>query len=133
MFKCKLLIGIFSLIFCFCFSGIVLSNGDTDTATADKTVTITSFDLTPISPSGSPKSMKDLAFKVMKFLNLTIAGVSLVGVMSGGVMLIVSAGNESLMQKGKDVLKYSIIGLVVTLSAYLIVTLVQTILYSLGT
>lgn len=93
-------------------------------------VASTPFDMTMIT-TGSPTSLKDLAFKIMRFLNLTIAGVSLIGVMGGGIMLIVSAGSESLMQKGKDILKYSIIGLVVTLSAYLIVTLVQTILGTL--
>lgn len=148
MLKSKILFGIIVTLLCVSFSNQVFAGDDDiedsyeyqlgeslgDQGISSKTkinpVTSKPFDVTMID-TGGPRSLKDLAFKIMKFLNLTIAGVSLIGVMGGGIILIVSAGSEGLMQKGKDILKYSIIGLVVTLSAYLIVTLVQTILGTL--
>jgi hypothetical protein len=87
------------------------------------------FDVSFID-KGGVRDVESLGTKIMRFLNLTIAALSMLGVMIGGVVLITAAGNDSQVQYGKEILKFSLIGLVVTLSAYLIVTLVQTILYS---
>ena len=68
---------------------------------------------------------------VMQFLGINIILASVIGGMIGGTMLIISAGNENLAERGKNILVASAIGLVITLLAYLGVTLVQQILYSI--
>jgi len=82
---------------------------------------------------GAPQDAESLVAKIMKFLLLSIAVLALLGIAGGGLVLITAMGSDSQIQYGKEILKYSLIGLTVTLCAYLIVTLVQTILYSLGT
>lgn len=79
-----------------------------------------------------PKSFQGLATTIIKFLGYAIILAAVVGLMVGGSMLIISAGDENMFNQGKDVLTASLIGLVVTLLAYLIVTLVQSIVYSVS-
>ena len=76
---------------------------------------------------------KDIVKKIIKFLNISIMSVSVLGVMIGGLVMMTASGDDGQISKGKDILKYSIMGLIMTISAYLIVTFAQTILYSLGT
>ena len=101
-------------------------------AAEDSKTRAKSIDLDFIHHS-SAYSLKDVAFKIMKFLNLTIASAAALATVIGGLMLITAAGNDSQIQNGKNTIKYSVLGLVITLSAYLIVTLLQTALYNYGT
>jgi len=79
---------------------------------------------------GTPQSFGELAKMVMRFLGITIVLASVLGFMIGGSFLIFSAGSENTAERGKSILLASIIGLSVTLLAYLIVTLFQSIFYS---
>ncbi len=90
-----------------------------------------SVDLNEFTYLGGPKSVTELLFKILKFLNITVASVAVLAVMIGGIMLITSAGSENQMNRGKEIIKYSLIGLGLAIFAYLIVTLVQTILYAI--
>ncbi len=67
--------------------------------------------------------------RIVNFLALSIATVAFVTVIIGGFMILTSAGNETQMNKGKEVLTYAIIGLVISLSAYYIVSFVQGLLF----
>lgn len=81
---------------------------------------------------GGPTSAEDLVGKILKFLNFTIAAVAALGIIIGGVVLMSAAGDDSQVQKGKDIILYSVIGLVITILAYVIVNFTQTALYSVG-
>ena len=85
-----------------------------------------------IVPDGAPTSLEDLMMMIMNFLGVSIVFVSVIGFMVGGAFLIFSAGSENTAEKGKSILLASVIGISVTLLAYIIVKLVQTFLYSLS-
>ena len=82
---------------------------------------------------GGPKSFGELAVMIMSFLGRVIIFAAVLGFMIGGGMMVFSAGDEGLVSRGKEVLIASIIGLSVTLLAYLIVELLQGTLYGIGT
>lgn len=69
--------------------------------------------------------------RLINFLALTIGSFSFVAIVIGGFIMVVSAGKEASLTKGKDVIKYALIGLVVSLSAYFITAFVQSTLYEL--
>ena len=76
------------------------------------------------------KSSKDLGFlDIIYFIlylgqNLIgIAGlIAIIYMMIGGFNIVMSAGNQDQVQKGKNTLTYAIIGFVVVITAYLIVS-----------
>ena len=69
--------------------------------------------------------------QIVNFLMLTIGSFSFLAVIVGGITLLTSHGNDTQVTKGKDILKYAITGLVVSLSAYFITSFVQNIFYEL--
>lgn len=70
--------------------------------------------------------------EIINFLALTIGSFSFLAVVVGGFILLTSHGNETQVTKGKDVIKYAIIGLVVTLSSYFITAFVQSLFYEVA-
>ncbi|MBU0577254.1 hypothetical protein KJ742_06960 [Patescibacteria group bacterium] len=60
-----------------------------------------------------------------------IGGLAVLVMSIGGFMILISAGNENLYQKGTSYVKYSLIGLAITLGAYIIVTAVQILIKSI--
>lgn len=69
----------------------------------------------------------------MTFLGTIIVLASTIGIVTGGSFLVFSGGDDGKISRGKDIIVYSLIGLAVTIGSYLIVTLVQAILYGIGT
>jgi hypothetical protein len=72
-----------------------------------------------------------LAFllSIINFISLTIGSIAILLIIIGGLLMIVSEGDENRLQRGKDIVIAAIIGLVISLSAYLIVTFFQSIFY----
>lgn len=87
-------------------------------------------DLNNITQQGAPTTFESLAGRIMKIMGVFIIFVAILGIMIGGMMLIFSAGDESMMERGKGLMIASIIGLVVTLMAYVIITLIRSFLYT---
>jgi len=83
----------------------------------------------PDQPAGqegftSAKTLPELALQILQFL-LTLAGViGVVMIIVGGYWYLTSAGNDEQAEKGKKALIQSIIGLIVIVLAYAIVTLI---------
>jgi hypothetical protein len=67
--------------------------------------------------------------QIINFIVLISGSVSFLLIVVGGFMILSSAGNETSLNKGKDIIKIAIIGLVLTLSSYFIVAFVQSILF----
>jgi type IV secretory pathway VirB2 component (pilin) len=68
--------------------------------------------------------------RIYNFIVLYLATpLAVIAITIGGVMMIISGGNPSLMQKGKDILKLAILGLVLAFGSYLII---KTLLSSMG-
>lgn len=66
---------------------------------------------------------------VIDFLIAFIGVFSLLVFILGAVLTIVSEGQEDRLQKGKQAMVYSLIGLVLALFSYLIATFVQSLFY----
>ncbi len=74
-----------------------------------------------------------LIVRLINFLSLLIGSCAFLAIVIGGIMLLTSGGQEQQLTKGKDIIKYAIIGLVVALAAYFITAFVQSIFYEYGT
>lgn len=100
---------------------------------------IEKFDLSTIDLNGSDNNKKSsytslgaLVGSIIKFLAKTIGSLSILGICIGGVMWVISAGEDAQLETAKGIIISSVIGLIITLSAYLIVTFVQGVLYGIG-
>lgn len=69
---------------------------------------------------------------LIRFATGIAGALAVLGLCIGGVMFIVAAGDESQIQTAKMTLMYSLIGLVVVILSYVIVTTVQTLTYGLA-
>lgn len=69
--------------------------------------------------------------QIINFLVLTIGSVCFLAIIIGGFILMTSNGNENSLTKGKDIIKFALIGLGVSLSAYIITAFVQSLFYEL--
>ncbi len=69
--------------------------------------------------------------QIINFLVLMIGSLCFLTILIGGFIYMVSHGNETMINKAKEAITYSVIGLVAALSAYFIVAYVQSIFYEL--
>lgn len=74
-----------------------------------------------------------LFVNVIRFLIFSVGLLAVLGICIGGVMILISAGSENLLQEGKTAIFYSVIGLVVVLLSYALVQTVQTFVYGIVT
>lgn len=78
------------------------------------------------APAGP--TLKEIATNVLQFLLAIVGILAIIGMIVGGSMMIVSYGNEERITKGKTILTYSIIGIVISLSALIIVRQIATLI-----
>jgi hypothetical protein len=64
-------------------------------------------------------------------LSLVIGSLAFLAIVIGGMMFLTSGGKEQQITKGKEIIKFAIIGLVIAFSAYFITSSVQSIFYEL--
>ena len=70
--------------------------------------------------------------KIIGFMAAVIGSLSVLVMSYGGFTMLTSGGGDSpRYEKGKNMVKYSLIGLGVTLMAYILVTLVQLLVVSI--
>jgi len=67
--------------------------------------------------------------KLINFLAMVIGSFSFLAIVVGGFMMISSGGEEAQVTRGKDIVKFAIIGLIVVLIAFFLVSFVQSIFY----
>ena len=70
--------------------------------------------------------------RLINQLSYVIGSFALLALIIGGFTYLTSAGQERLITKAKDIVKYAVIGLIVALSAFYITLFVQTIFYEHG-
>ncbi|HEX7586293.1 MAG TPA: hypothetical protein VF390_01525 [Patescibacteria group bacterium] len=76
----------------------------------------------------SALSVQQIAFNVLKFL-LSIVGVlGIIGLVTGGTFYLTAYGDEKRLDKGKQIVTYSIVGIVIALAALLLVKQVMALL-----
>jgi hypothetical protein len=71
--------------------------------------------------------------RLINVLSLMIGSVAFLAIVVGGFLMLTSGGKEQQITKGKDAIKYAVIGLVVAFSAYFITSYVQSTFYDYGT
>ena len=67
-------------------------------------------------------SFTEIAIRVLNFLLGLFGILSLVMMVLGGTMYLTSAGNEDQIDRGKNIFKYSLIGIVIAMSSMVLVT-----------
>ncbi len=70
-------------------------------------------------------SVIELLFSLMNAFLLTIAVLAVAVIIYGGFQMIISAGNEKLLTSGKRAVTWAILGLIVALLSYSIVSIVE--------
>lgn len=79
------------------------------------------------------RSLTDFTNRFISFMTGIVVLITILVFMTGSGFWIFSAGNESLVERGKTMMTYSIIGILCVLGAYVITQLFQIILYIIGT
>jgi len=69
--------------------------------------------------------------RAIGFMATVIGSLAVLTMTFGGFRIITSGGDETAQGKGKQLIKYSLVGLGVTLMAYILVTLVQLLVVSI--
>jgi len=92
------------------------------------------FDLNLLSTKDENKSyLKEknpiisFILKTIVFLTKIIGTLAMLILIIGGFQLMVSQGDETGLENGKNTIKYAIIGLVITFLSYIIVTSIQSV------
>ncbi len=88
--------------------------------------------LTTTGQENQPLDIASYLVRFINFLSALIGGVAFLAIVIGGIILLTSAGQENQLTKGKDIIKYALIGLVVALASYFITAFVQSIFYEYG-
>jgi len=95
--------------------------------TDNPTVNLNDFgEFTPVTTVG------EFSTKVLEFLLKILGGIAMLGVITGGIMIMGGGFSETTMENGKTLLLYSVIGVGIAMLSVLIVTLAQSFLYSFG-
>ncbi len=134
-------------LFCFQFAGISLvyaDNGDGTSAdsgstaestsdSTDKSITPTSVNLgsflTTEEQKNQPATIGAYIVRVINFMTLGIASFGILAVIVGGFFLLTAGGKEEQITRGKDMIKFAIIGIIAAVSAYWLVAAIQSLFY----
>jgi|GEM_PF-4954824 len=107
------------------------SSGDTCCAPSTPASTTPSTGGTSVSDLGqlSPVGGAQLPVVIGNVINVVLGvtgSFALVMVVYGGIILLSSAGHQESVKKGKDILTWAIIGVMVTLASYFLVNFIFT-------
>jgi len=79
-----------------------------------------------------PSQIGAYIVRLINFLSTIIGSFAFVAIVIGGIMMVGSGGQEQAISRGKDIIKYAIMGLIVAFSAFFITSFVQSIFYEYG-
>lgn len=100
----------------------------------DRSVGITIGEGQGAGIEGSQKSTSSGVLGVIDnvayFIIRIVGSLSVLTLIAGGTILIIQSNNEEGISRGKEMIKYSIIGLIFVFMSYLIVKLLQILLYA---
>ncbi len=73
-------------------------------------------------------TIQDIAVNILNLLLSIVGIIAMIAMVVGGLMYLTSAGDPKRTDKGKDIFKYAIIGIVVALSALVVIREVNVLL-----
>ncbi|MDP3975482.1 MAG: pilin, partial [bacterium] len=76
------------------------------------------------------KRLQTVTDTIATWMITLVSSFAVVALIIGGFMMIISGGDETRLELGKTIFTYSLIGLLVTLLAYGIVSSIQSLFYS---
>lgn len=71
--------------------------------------------------------IQEFIIRIINFALTIIGSIAIIILIIGGFQMMLSQGNQQKLDEAKDIVKYAIIGLIVTLLSYVIVISVQSI------
>ncbi|NIA02218.1 MAG: hypothetical protein GWP15_02440 [Nitrospirae bacterium] len=71
--------------------------------------------------------IQEFIIRIINFALTIIGSIAIIILIIGGFQMMFSQGNQQKLDEAKDIVKYAIIGLIVTLLSYVIVISVQSI------
>ncbi len=74
-------------------------------------------------------SLPEYIVRLINTLSMMIGSFAFLAIVIGGFMMVTSGGREASITKGKDIIKYAVLGLIVALAAFFITSFVQSIFY----
>lgn len=83
-----------------------------------------------IKPIGERAGIRDVANTVATWLITLVTSLAVTALIIGGFLMVISGGDESRLETGKTIFKYSLIGLAVVLLAYGIITAIQSLFFN---
>lgn len=107
------------------------------TGNQDLRATDFNFDLRPLTDDRLPTeryASEGINYIIRRLMSLaagTIGGVAVLAFSAGGFMVLLSAGREGLVEKGKALMQYSLLGILFVLGAYVLVIMIQTLVTSI--
>lgn len=75
-------------------------------------------------------AFSDFIIQFIQLLTTVIGSFALLVIIAGGITLLVSHGSSQLQTRGKQMILYAVIGLVVAFLSLIIVTFVQSLFYT---
>ncbi|MCK9272522.1 hypothetical protein M0P65_03175 [Candidatus Gracilibacteria bacterium] len=119
------------------FFGTVFAEGEGDSGD-ENDISSSSFmlDVSKLSPSdtkynmGAEDNIKELSGKIVRIALVMLPTLSLLFMVMGAIMMITSGGSSEKITKGKNIIIYNIVAIVVALLSYSIVKLIIWILGS---
>jgi len=109
-------------------SGTSTSTGGSDSVTPE-TLNLSEFLVAPGQENQPTDSISSYILRFINFLSLLIGSFAILAIIVGGVFMLIAGGREEMITRGKDIVTYSITGLVVALVAYFLVAMVQSLFY----
>ena len=82
--------------------------------------------MTASGTSSTPKSLGSILTTVTNILLFLMGAVSVIMIIIGGFRYVTSQGDQTQMQSAKNTILYAVIGLIVAIAAYAIVSFVVT-------
>lgn len=67
---------------------------------------------------------------IIEFVTKIIGSVAIILIILGGLILVVSQGEQTMIDKGKEIIKFSFFGLMIVFASYTIGIFIQSIFYA---
>jgi len=84
----------------------------------------------PGLPGSSDQTVDTIVFNIIQFWLLPIVGIiAVLFIIVGGFQYILSGANNELAKRGKETLKNAVIGLIIVLLSYVVVTVIVNTLF----
>ena len=124
-------------VFCLLLSGPVtpaFAQEDPPAQTSSQTAPVTPssvkvFTYLSTTEQAFTPSIGAYIVRFINYLSLLIGSFGILAVIVGGFFMLTAGGREEMITRGKDIIKFAVIGILAAVSAYWMVAAVQSLFY----